>query len=136
MASVPPPQFAAYPRQEFGTAERLRQLSEGYFGLNWVFGLNVLLNIAVSVAVGVVGTAIGYAVGLLVEFALIAWFSYGQVKKIQLARGKPEGSALTICILMGLNSALCCGIVGFIVMQQIASKDMLNYGVKGGFFGI
>ncbi len=37
---------------------------------------------------------------------------------------------------MGLNSALCCGVIGYVVMQQLAGNRMKKYGLRTGFLGV
>lgn len=42
---------------------------------------------------------------------------------------------IAVSILMGINSALCCGVIGYAIVQSIASNRMLNvYKVKLGMF--
>lgn len=49
MSDVPPPQFASYPRQStapYGSAAKLQELGKGYFGLNTVFIINLVIAFA------------------------------------------------------------------------------------------
>lgn len=55
---------------------------------------------------------------------------------IAYGKGWDPSAAMLASVLMGLNSALCCGIIGYVVMQQIASMEMKRYGIPAGFFGI
>lgn len=140
----PPVQYAHYYRPQtgpsfHGSAEKLQALADGYFGLNWVFLANIALSMGFGLVVGalargkpvdpfdavhlLVYPVVGLAVGLL---------SYPQNKKIGYGVGwSPSGPAIA-STLMGLNSALCCGIIGFVVMQQIAASEMKKYGVRVG----
>jgi hypothetical protein len=146
---IPPPQedpntppvqnFAAYPRggphPVHGSPEKLQALMEGYYGLNWVFILNVALAISANViaaSAGGVGAYLGF-LGFL--FVVVALTSYPMNKKIAFGKDWAPGTALVASILMGLNSALFCGIIGFVVMQIIAAGEIKAYGVKSGAFG-
>jgi hypothetical protein len=42
---------------------------------------------------------------------------------------------MTASVLMGLNSALCCGVIGYIVVQSMAAKKFKEAGIPKGFFG-
>ena len=140
---TPPDYSGHYPRDQgsqFGSAEKLRALSEGYFGLNWVFLLNVVMALAAR-GIGLVATTPETAMVLLLcafgaIFLVIAFATYPYNKKIAFGKGWEPSMAILASILMGLNSALCCGIIGYVVMQQIAYAEMKKYGLKGGFFGL
>jgi len=114
----------------------LQALAEGYFGLNWVFLVNVVIVIAMNLAIRANGTSPVAALAALGGvFAVIALLTYPQNKKIAFGKNWPPGSALAASLLMGLNSALCCGIIGYVVMQQIALGEMKKYGLKPRAFG-
>jgi hypothetical protein len=144
--SVPPPQYAAYPRAPGGgtayppgSADKLKSLADGYFGLNNVFIVNLALALGArgiqttarssEAALGLIGVtilALGIVVGLM---------SYPYNKKIAFGMDWSPGNAVLASILMALNSALCCGIIGYVVMQSIAMGRMKTFGVTGGTFG-
>ncbi|MEZ0324914.1 MAG: hypothetical protein ACAH95_03340 [Fimbriimonas sp.] len=136
----PPPQYAAYPRQQvaYGSADRLEALGQGYFDLNKVFYLNVLLVIGSNAALrtldGWETRRLMFVITVLVLGLVIAGCAYPQLKKIGYGANWSPSMPLVAAILMGLNSALCCGIIGFAVVQSIASKEMQNYGLKAGSF--
>ncbi len=134
----PPPKYVAYPRGEtgllYGSADKLQALGEGYFGLNMAFFLNVLL--AVGVTLLAQAGWIAYLLGVLAIFLLIAFLTYPYNRKIAFGKGWADGYAVLTSVLMGLNSALCCGIIGYVVMQQFASSEMKRYGLASGAFGI
>jgi hypothetical protein len=143
----PPLQYSNYPRGQgvYGSPERLQALSDGYFGLNLVFGLNVVLVIAaraaqltvassstvdpatmllvICVSLGVIGFAVGFC-------------TYPFNKKIGYGCGWSPAGPVIASVLMGLNSAFCCGIIGYVVVQQIAGQEIKRYGIKTGFFGL
>jgi hypothetical protein len=138
-----PPDLSGYylrPGLGFGgDPDRLKVLAEGYFGLNYVFMANVLL------AVGARGLQLGVnpsealtavLIAVVVLFVLIAVLTYPFNRKIGIGMGWNPGMAALASILMGLNSAFCCGIVGYVVMQAIASTEMKKFGLKGGVFGM
>jgi hypothetical protein len=138
----PPQQFAQYPRGNdvYGSSEKLQNLMDGYFGLNWVFLVNVVLSL-ISRGLGAVAKNPEQALVMLlgfvvVVFAVIAGMSYPQNKKIGIGMGWPPANSVIASILMGLNSVVCCGIIGFIVMQSIAANEMKRYGITGGIFGL
>lgn len=135
-----PPQFAAYPRPQYpsGSPDKLRALSDGYFGLNRVFVINIVLVIGMPLICFMLGLAgplvtlvIAIVVGLVVGFMT---FPYN--RKIGYGCGWSDGGAILASTLMGINSALCCGIIGYIVVQQIAAVEMKKYGIKTGFLGM
>jgi len=138
--SGPPPQFAAYPRPQFyGDPSKLQALSDGYFGLNTVF----LYNFGLAILLNVVGRIPNFEFGLilfLISIPLIGlvvgYLSYPKNKLIGYGCNWSKHGPLTASILMGLNSALCCGIIGYVVVQNIALKEMRKYGVRGGAFGL
>ena len=150
--SEPPPPQAGTPAPDYtkayfrpsdipyGSAEKLQALADGYFGLNKVFLVNVLLAIGLRVMLAVVtepASALIAVVGALVVLLLaITFLTLPCNKKIAFGKGWPESSAILASILMGFNSALCCGIIGYVVMQQIAASEMKNYGLRTGFLGI
>jgi membrane-associated phospholipid phosphatase len=141
MSQIPPPsgpptpQFEGYYRQPTGPSkQQLKDLAEGYFGLSIIFvaniGLAVFLNIVArsteNIAVPLTGIGIMF---LAITFATLP-------KNRLIARGKgwPDGHAVLASVLMGLNSALCCGIIGYVVMQSIAANELKRSGIKMGFF--
>lgn len=68
---------------------------------------------------------------------IVAFLTYGPNKKIGEGLGWSPSGAVVASVLMGLNSALCCGIIGYVVMQNIALVEMKKFGLKGGgLFGL
>ncbi len=138
MSEVPPP-FANYPRNagSHGSADALRSLADGYFGLSRVFGINIVVAIALNLGIraGVITGPLAIVLWLGVG-VLVAFLTYAPNKKIGAGAGWSPAQPVIASILMGINSALCCGIVGFVVMQTIASNHIKRYGIKAGFFGL
>lgn len=143
MSETPPP-YANYPRtmSAYGSAARLQSLSDGYFGLSKVFVINIVLALIIRLATtfsapstvsGVLGLVGAIVVGTTI---LIGFLTYGPNKKIGEGAGWSPAQPVIASILMGLNSALCCGIIGYVVMQTIASNHIKKYGIKTGFFGL
>jgi hypothetical protein len=138
----PPPQFAAYPRASaslYGASDKLRALAKGYFGLNKVFLVNIVLVFglrAAGASVSTVETAILFLIGEVLLLGLVVGFAtYPFNKSIGYGANWGPGIAVLTSFLMAINSALCCGIIGYVVVQQIASKEMSKYGLKPAFFG-
>ena len=123
----------------YGTPEKLKALADGYFGLNTIFIFNIALVLGSRALGGQIAEAAGVWGGLALEggviFLLIAATSFPSNQKIALGKGWQPGNAILASVLMGLNSALCCGIIGYLVMQSIAAKEMAKYGIKGSIFG-
>jgi len=143
----PPQQYAQYYRGPGlpGSSERLEALAKGYFGLNWIF----LANVVMALTVGIGGRAFMLSrpandlTGPLVYFAelgllvvLFAFLPYPYNKQIGIGLGWAPSGAFVASILMGLNSWFCCGMIGYLVMQQLAYGEMKRYGVKPRAFGV
>lgn len=134
MSEVPPP-YAQYPRStpNYGSLPQLRSLVDGYFGLSRVFAINIALAFAMRLAsmfgglavLGLFALAVGLAVGFL---------TYGPNKQIGYGANWSPAQPIVASVLMGINSALCCGIIGYAIMQTIAANHMKRYGIKMGFF--
>lgn len=139
MSDIPPsgeppqqnqPSYAPYYRPgagSYGTADKLQALSDGYFGLSKVFVINILIVLAsrlVTLTLGPDEALIALFAIMFVLLVAVAALSYGPNKRIGEGKDWPPSNALIASILMGLNSALCCGIIGYVVMQSIASKEM------------
>jgi hypothetical protein len=140
--SEPPPGYAAYPRGQatYGSADQLRALADGYFGLNRVFLINIVLVLAVRAATASTNdpnTYYGILIGSVVAVGLIVGFmTFPHNKKIGYGANWQPGSPVLASVLMGLNSALCCGIIGYIVVQGLAAKEIKKYGLNAGAFGL
>lgn len=131
------PAYAPYYRggSQYGSAERLEALGKGYFALNWVFFANVILAVGVNVFdqysrdredlyMGVL------LVGAGVLFVIITAATYVPNQNIAKGMGWAPAMGVLASVLMGLNSALCCGVIGYLVMQLIAAKEIKRYGVQ------
>jgi len=137
MAEVPPPQnFVAYPRGNtpgsYGTVEQLEALGEAYFGYNILF--------LGAIAVSVTGFFVGYTFRIFPYFIqlpcvllVVIFGSYSLNSKIAYGKNWPTGAALAASLLVGFNAVLCCGIIGFVVMQTIALNEIKKYGMPTGF---
>ena len=143
MSNIPPSSpFTNYPRQGLGPdARTLRLLADGYFGLNTVFILNIVMNFAgraVGTAagqtdgVGAIAILLGYVLVMLIA---IGAATYPQNKKIGEGLGWSPSGPIVASVLMGLNSALCCGVIGYVVVQGMAAKKFKEAGAPRGFFG-
>lgn len=124
----------------YGTPEKLNALAEGYFGLNWVFIGNVVIMITANIMYGMSSAvdrsflfvALGLIAGLFV-FVIFATLPLN--RKIAYGKGWPSSNAVLASVLLALNSVICCGAIGYVVMQMIAGAEIKKYGVKQGMFG-
>ena len=142
--NVPPPQtFAEYPRGPqapmYGTAEKLKALSDGYFGMNWVFLVNVAVLLGSRVLLiaadrGEVALML-LAGSVIVTGLVVALFSYSYNKKISFGMNWQPSMAIVMSIVLALQSWLCCGAIGIVVIQQIVTAEIKRYGIPGGLFG-
>lgn len=121
-------------------ADKLQALANGYFGLNLVFVLNIVLALGLNALVGLSRSGeiafLALVGGAVFVFLVIAGCTFPYNRKIAFGMGWAPGIAVLASLLMGLNSALCCGIIGYVVMQQIAFVEIKKYGVRKGFFGV
>jgi hypothetical protein len=141
----PPPEYASYyrPTSVYGTAAQLQALSDGYVALNIVFAVNVVLGLTVSfgaygirAALGPGVTVVWYIAGYLFLGIAVGVLTYVPNKKIGVGKGWSSGVALVASILMAVNAVFCCGLIGYMVMQQIAATEMKKYGVRLGLLGL
>lgn len=137
MSETPP--FANYPRTAaaYGSSAALQSLSDGYFGLSKVFGINIVIVVATNLAARSGSVPLGILALILLAISVtIGFLTYGPNKKIGEGAGWSPAQPVIASVLMGINSALCCGVIGYSVMQSIATNHMKRYGVKGGMFGL
>lgn len=136
MADTPPP-FAEYPRiaaAPSGSAAHLQSLADGYFGLSRVFGINIVLSILGNAIVKGIDFRI-FGIYTLVIAIAISGLTYGPNRKIGIGAGWAPFQAIIASLFIGLNSAFCCGVLGYTVMHTISARHMKKYGLKPGFFG-
>lgn len=129
----------------YGSVDKLWALYQGYNRLTIVFLINIILAIAINVATGGLATLSpdspagawsAYVIGIGVMFLAITFLTLPANRLIGFGKDWGPSGSLLASVLMGLNSALCCGIIGYAVVQQIAYSEMKRYGVKPGFMGI
>lgn len=120
--------------------DKLQALADGYFGLNTVFIINIAIALASRLFAGLLETtetaAIAAITMIILLFAAISALTYPKNKLIGYGLDWKPSGPLVASLLMGLNSALCCGVIGYIVVQNMAYNEMKKYGVKKGFFGV
>lgn len=134
MEGGPPPiATVPYPRQSDVQKDRLISLVEGYHGLSYAFGANILLNVVGNIAIAALN--LEYGILLIVPFALVIAFflTLGPNRKVGYGLGWKDSGPYVASALIGLNAALFCGIVGYIVVQTMASNELKRQGVKIGF---
>jgi len=128
-------------RQQTPESVQLRLLVEGYYGLCWIFLLNVVLAVGHAFFMFVTRdpmtdkNIVPSIILLSAMVAIVGYTSYGPNRKIGEGLGWPSGSAVIASVLVGLNSVLCAGILGYAIIQHMAFAGMIRFGVKGGFFG-
>jgi hypothetical protein len=76
-----------------------------------------------------------WAVCILVTGLSVGFLTYPHNKKIGYGAGWQSSGPIIASFLMGLNSAFCCGIIGYIWVQSIAASKMRTFGLKGSSFG-
>lgn len=155
---TPPPGYGEYyrpgahpPGGYYGSPERLKALADGYFALNWAFLATIILYFAVFFAFG---AALGLFRSepnssgpntpapelILLPYVIVglcvAGLSYWPNKRIAFGMDWKPVSAVFASLLVGLVSVICCGILGFVIMQQIAYGEMKKYGLRAGFFSM
>ena len=129
-----------------GSADKLQALADGYFGLNWVFlgniGLWVLLNLGIA-GLGADPNPepspafIGAMFGMFgLYFLIIAGATFPFNRKIAIGKSWNPNMAILASGLTAIAAFVCCGILGYIVMQQIAYSEMKNFGLKSKAFGL
>jgi hypothetical protein len=135
MSDTPPDgvRYARYRRpDEAVDPEPLQALADGYFGLSYVFVANILI----MLPLGILSTAhptsrsgwlalefFGF-LWLIIMCTAIALLSYRPIRRIGEGMGWPPGVAVASSVLMGVNSVFCCGVLGYAIMQSIASRHM------------
>lgn len=145
--SNPSPGYVPYYRGPayYGSVDKLWALYQGYNRLTIVFLINIVLAIAINVATGGLasmspdspaGAWSAYVVGIGVMFLAITFLSLPANRMIGFGKDWGPTGPLVASVLMGLNSALCCGIIGYVVVQQIAYSEMKRYGISPTFLGI
>lgn len=135
-----PEQFVPYPRgpAPYGTAPKLRALSEGYFNLNSVGLLNLVLGtVAISASFGTFqhgGPQL--IIGLVLLGVVMGCLVYPCVKKIGFGLDWSPVNVQLYTLALVLNSMLCCGVIGYGILQQVAAVEMKKYGLNGSLFGM
>ena len=138
--NLPPPVgYVPYARpadMPYGTVEKLQALCNGYFGLNYVFIINVVLFFVQRAVLYFDPTALAFGLATILMIPIIAFLTFPQNKLIGFGKDWSPSGPLIASILMGFNSAFCFGLLGYVVMQHIAFKEMKLYGIKGGSFSM
>jgi hypothetical protein len=119
----------------YGSAHQMKLLGEAYFELSNVFAINIVMALVARVVSAAAGVP-GIIIALLALFGVVTALTLKPNRKIGEALGWTENGPMIASVLMGLNSALCCGAVGYIVVQGKASRELRNYGIRPGFLGI
>lgn len=143
--------FAAYPRTHLTAedGERIRHLAAGYFGLNWIFLFNIVWALGWTFGLMFMSTSaeasgnesqmalsgLLWILSIVLTIPVIGFLTYPSNKRIGFGKGWSSSGAILASVLMGISSAFCCGIIGYIVMQSIASSALKKYGVRSGFLG-
>jgi hypothetical protein len=147
MSDTPPDgvRYARYhrPGDERLDPDLLQALSDGYFGLSYVFVANVLMVLPLQIMMAAQPTSrsgwlakeAGIFFWLLVMCVAIGLLSYRPNRRIGEGMGWSPGQVVAASLLLGINGALCCGVLGYAIMQSIASRRMSSvYKVRLGLF--
>jgi hypothetical protein len=136
IAPSPPPQFVEYPRAPdgvaYGSAEKFKALTDGYFGLGIAFALVLLTSIiAIALAVAVHSDVLT----ILVFFVLVPVVAFvlplRANKQVAIGKDWSPGLAYVFSLVMMVG-----GIIPYAIVQTIALEEMKRYGLKRRFFGI
>ena len=80
--------------------------------------------------------SLGLLIGLIaITFILVLVLTLPHNKKIGEGLGWSPSGHIVASSLMALNSAICCGIIGYVVVQSMAAKKFKEAGAPRGFFG-
>lgn len=109
--------FASYPRGEQGLSyDHLKNLSDGYRGLSWAFLVNVLTvlgeNLVTRLSGGEEAPAALFFGAMILVAGIVFFMTLGPNRKLGAALGWSPGGPILASILVALNSALCCGVIG------------------------
>lgn len=133
MSEVPPPQFAQYPRSSVDK-QKLQALADGYQGLSNAFVINICLSIGINFLWRQVDSLVAIGAGIVVIAVVVFFATLNANKKIGEGLGwSPTGPTLA-SVLIAANSALCCGMVGYVVVQGLALRELKKHGIKTGVF--
>lgn len=133
---MPPPGESNYPRAQllpvYGTGGRLRALGDAYYGLSWVFVLNVFLFV-VAGAISVPANNINlFLAGLILAAVIVGLVSFRYTRKLAFGMGWSVAGAIVSSIIIGSTLG---GIITYVVLQALAAQEIKKYGVKSGAFG-
>src|SRR5579862_9475221 len=150
----PPPEgHAQYYRggpPPYGTADKLEALAKSYYAISWVFVANLFAFWGIVFGMGAIAALIlgpdvstpkgSTVMGVMIIATygiILLGFSIGPYplyKRVGFGMGWSKNGPIVCSVLMGINSILC-GIIGYVVLQQLVFAEMKKYGVRGGFFG-
>lgn len=137
MPDVPPPKYAAYPRgnnpSTYGTTDQLEALGQAYFGYSWLF-LGAIATSLAGFGIAFATNIFPYFIQMPLVFLVVTFGSHGLNKKVAYGKNWSSGAPLAASLLMGLSAILCCGIIGFVIIQTIALNEIKRYGIKTGTF--
>lgn len=114
---------------ELTDVSRLRALWEGYNALTLAFVVNIVMALGIGAYWRTGGSQTVALVGYGVMFLVVVALTLSPNKKIAYGKGWDPNMAILASILIGLNSALCCGAIGFAIMQSLAGKEIRRYGL-------
>ena len=147
---TPPPQTVAYPRGTVvvypGSADKLQALGDAYFSLNMVFLITVaiLVFVRLSSAMSAAGNPemsdpayrLGFNLAPFLMAAVVAMIvSYKPLQKAAFGMGWNLRTPVWLCIVLGLQTFICCGAFGIGIVQHLLVGEMNKYGIKGRVVG-
>jgi len=118
---------------------RLITLVDAYFGLSnafgYVLGVNLVANLGSRNLTVRDDQILLYLLVVAVIAGAVSYFAtIRHNKNVGPALGWPEHGPVLASVLMALNAALFCGVIGFIVVQQMISKELGKSGIRMSFF--
>ncbi len=146
MSDTPPDgvRYARYhrPGEERLDPDLLQALSDGYFGLSNICVANALMVLLQIVMVAHptsrgswLAKEAGIFCGLIGMCIAIAFLCYQPTRRIGDGMGWSSGQVVAASVLLGINGALCGGVLGYAILQSIASRRMRSvYEVRLGMF--
>lgn len=111
----------------YGTADQLEALGDGYFGLNQSFMVTAVL-LLLTIASAGAGKPILTLAAFGLQLVGSGASAYPACKKLAFGQGKPPTNAALSAIMVSLLSWLCFGVLGYVVLQSTAAREIQRYG--------
>ena len=122
------PVYAAYPRANYGTPEKLYALAEAYSGVRSLLALGLML-----LLVEVFMASSGWSLLLVMGMGIWAMttLSLGPMKRLCVGFDLTRGAAISLSFMIGLSSICLLDLVLLILMRVQLIRELRKYGIKG-----